>query len=97
MSIGIDHEQRDMPLTRGTLNGHKYLADKTVELMSTIQTGDIHTGFTEGNGWGLGVCVVHKPQGVTAALSAGSFGHGGAYGIQAWIDSQKGMCTILVV
>ena len=54
--------------------------------MTTVQTGDLKTGFTAGNGWGLGWCVVREPQGVTAMLSPGTFGHGGAYGTQAWID-----------
>jgi CubicO group peptidase (beta-lactamase class C family) len=41
--------------------------------------------------------VVRQPQGVSAVLSPGSFGHGGAYGTQAWIDPQKGLVYILMV
>ena len=55
------------------------------------------TGFTEGNGWGLGFCVLRKPQGVTEMLSPGTYGHGGAYGTQAWIDPQKKLAFILMV
>ena len=65
--------------------------------MTTIQTGDLTTGFTEGNGWGLGWCVIRKPQGVTSMLSPGTFGHGGAYGTQAWIDPAKKRIYILMV
>ena len=65
--------------------------------MSRVHSGDLKTGFTEGNGWGLGVCVVREPQGVTAALSPGSFGHGGAFGTQAWIDPVKRRAYILMV
>ena len=86
-----------MLLNRGTLDGKRYLTPESVALMSTIQTDDLKTGFTEGNGWGIGCCVVRKPQGVTAALSPGTFGHGGAYGTQAWIDPAKQRVYLLMV
>jgi CubicO group peptidase (beta-lactamase class C family) len=41
--------------------------------------------------------VVREPQGVTAQLSPGSFGHGGAYGTQAWIDPTKKRVYLLMV
>jgi CubicO group peptidase (beta-lactamase class C family) len=86
-----------MMLNNGTLDGKRYLKADTVKQMSTIQTGSLKTGFTEGNGWGLGFCVVREPQGLSAMLSPGSFGHGGAYGTQAWIDPVKGRAYILMV
>lgn len=86
-----------MFLNNGSLDGRAYLKPQTVKLMTRIQTGAIKTGFTEGNGWGLGFCVVRDPQGVTAMLSPGSFGHGGAYGTQAWIDPEKKRIYILMV
>jgi CubicO group peptidase (beta-lactamase class C family) len=86
-----------MLLNGGTFEGKTYLKPETFKLMTTIQTGDIHTGFTEGNGWGLGVCVVRQPQGVSAMLSPGTFGHGGAYGTQAWVDPVKGVAYVLMV
>jgi CubicO group peptidase (beta-lactamase class C family) len=86
-----------MLLSDGTLEGHQILRPETVRRMRSIQTGDLHTGFTEGDGWGLGVCVVREPQGVTAMLSPGTFGHGGAFGTQAWIDPVKGVIYVLMV
>jgi CubicO group peptidase (beta-lactamase class C family) len=86
-----------MLLNRGALDGKRYLSPEAVAQMSANQTGDIHTGFTEGNCWGLGCCVVRHPQGVTAMLSPGTFGHGGAYGTQAWIDPVKKRIYILMV
>jgi len=86
-----------MLLNQGTLDGRRYLKPESVKLMSTIQTGDLKTGFTEGNGWGLGCCVVRKPQGATAVLSPGTFGHGGAYGTQAWIDPARQAIYVLMV
>lgn len=86
-----------MILNGGTLDGKRYLKPESIRQMTTIQTGDLKTGFTPGNGWGLTWCVVREPQGVTAMLSPGSHGHGGAYGTQAWIDPAKGVAYILMV
>jgi CubicO group peptidase (beta-lactamase class C family) len=86
-----------MILGQGSLDGKQYLSPKSVKLMTTIQTGDLKTGFTDGNGWGLGWCVVRQPQGPTAALSPGTFGHGGAYGTQAWIDPVKQVIYVVMV
>jgi CubicO group peptidase (beta-lactamase class C family) len=86
-----------MVLRGGELDGRRYLKPETARLMTTVQTGDLKTGFTPGNGWGLGWCVVREPQGVTAVLSPGSFGHGGAYGTQAWIDPAAKRIYLLMV
>ena len=86
-----------MILNAGELEGKRYVKPESVKLMTRIQTGRSKTGFTEGNGWGLGWCVVRDPQGVTATLSPGSFGHGGAFGTQAWIDPEKKRIYILMV
>jgi CubicO group peptidase (beta-lactamase class C family)/glyoxylase-like metal-dependent hydrolase (beta-lactamase superfamily II) len=86
-----------MLLRGGELDGKRYLKPDTVKLMSTIQTADLKTGFTPGNGWSLGCCVVREPQGATATLSPGAFGHGGAYGTQAWIDPGTKRVYILMV
>jgi CubicO group peptidase (beta-lactamase class C family) len=86
-----------MLLNDGSLDGREYLKPETARAMRTIQTGSLVTGFSPGNGWGLGVCVVRQPQGVTAMLSPGTFGHGGAWGTQAWIDPVKGVIYILMV
>ena len=86
-----------MILNEGTLDGRRYLKPESVKQMASLQTPEsIKTGFTEGNGWGFGWCVVRQPQGVSEKLSPGSFGHGGAYGTQAWIDPRKGRAYILM-
>ena len=86
-----------MLLNDGSLEGKQYLKPESVKLMSTIQTGDLKTGFTEGNGWAIGCCVVRQPQGVSAALAPGAFGHGGAHGTQAWIDPANDRVYVLMV
>ena len=86
-----------MILDGGEFEGRRYLKPESVKLMTTVQTGELQTGFTPGNGWGLGWCVVRAPQGVTAMLSPGTFGHGGAYGTQAWIDPGKRRIYVLMI
>jgi len=86
-----------MILNGGELDGRRYLKPESVKLMTSVQSGELKTGFTNGNGWGLGWCVVREPQGVTAVLSPGTFGHGGAYGTQAWIDPVKRRIYLLMI
>lgn len=86
-----------MILNQGSLDGREYVKPASVKLMTSLQTGDLKTGFTEGCGWGLGWIVTRQPQGVTAMLSPGTCGHGGAYGTQAWIDPVKGVIYVLMV
>lgn len=86
-----------MILNGGELGGRRYLKPESVKQMTTVQSRDLETGFTPGNGWGLGWCVVREPQGVSGVLSPGSFGHGGAYGTQAWIDPTKNRIYLLMV
>jgi CubicO group peptidase (beta-lactamase class C family) len=96
-----------MLLAGGTLEGKRYLSAEALKFLRTPQTGDLPTGFfqnaTYGQrganyGWGLGTCVLRTPhEGVAAMLSPGTFGHGGAWGTQAWIDPVKGAAYVLMV
>lgn len=84
-------------LNGGELDGVRIGSADSVKKMTTIQTADdIVTGFTPGNGWGLGWCVVRDPQGVTEHLSPGSFGHGGYYGTQGVVDPVKKRVYVLL-
>jgi CubicO group peptidase (beta-lactamase class C family) len=86
-----------MMLNGGTLDKHRILSAKSVKEMTKVQTGDVKVGFTPGSGWGLGWSMVTKPEGVTKMLSPGSYGHGGAYGTQAWIDPEKDLFVVLLI
>ncbi len=44
-----------------------------------------------------GWAVVRKPMGVTEMLSPGTFGHGGAFGTQGWIDPHKNLFVVLMI
>jgi CubicO group peptidase (beta-lactamase class C family) len=86
-----------MMLHGGELNGHRILSEKAAAEMTRTQTGDIKTGFVDGMSFGYGWAVVKEPKGVTAMLSPGTFGHGGAFGTQGWIDPHKDLFVILLI
>lgn len=86
-----------MILNGGELDGKRYLKPESIAEMTRSHTGDLAAGFIPGSNYGLGWIRVAKPIGVTAPLSAGSFGHGGAYGTQAWIDPERGRYTIMMI
>ncbi len=86
-----------MMLNGGKLDGERILSPESVKAMTRVQTGDLKCGFTPGMSHGLGFAVVREPQGVTAMLSPGSFGHGGAFGTQSWADPKRGLFVILLI
>jgi CubicO group peptidase (beta-lactamase class C family) len=86
-----------MLLGNGTLDTVRILSPESVVQMTRLQTGELTTGFTPGMGYGLGFGVVRTPTGVTAMLSPGTFGHGGAFGTQGWIDPQQDLFLILLI
>lgn len=107
-STGPDYARFcQMLLGGGEREGHRYLSAEAMRYLSTPQTGDLPTGFFQNDtfgqhgmnyGWGIGVCVLKKPhEGVAAMLSPGTFGHGGAWGTQAWVDPVKGLAYVLMV
>lgn len=84
-------------LSGGKADGQSIISKKSIELMTTVHSGDVVTGFTPGNGWGLGWCIVRNPQGVSRLLNPGTCGHGGAFGTQVWMDPQRGVVFILMI
>jgi CubicO group peptidase (beta-lactamase class C family) len=81
----------------GEWNGQRIVSQDAVREMTSVQTPDLPTGFTPGNGWGLGWCIVREPQAVTAELSPGTFGHGGAWGTQGWVDPLRERVFVLMI
>jgi len=107
-STGPDYARFcQMLLGGGTFEGKSYLSPAALKLLTTVQTGDLPCGFFQaegpGNrganyGWGIGTCILRTPhEGVAAMLSPGTYGHGGAWGTQAWIDPVRGVAYILMV
>jgi CubicO group peptidase (beta-lactamase class C family) len=87
-----------MLLDHGRAGGKQLLREATWQKMTSVQfTSKEKVGFSPGLGMGLGVQVVMQPTDITAALGKGSFGHGGAYGTQLWVDPAHEMYFLLMV
>jgi CubicO group peptidase (beta-lactamase class C family) len=94
-------------LGQGSFGGKRLLSPAAVKTLASVHTGEIPTGFFQTEpwgkrganyGWGVGTCVLRTPHpGHAEMLSPGSFGHGGAWGTQAWIDPVKGVAYLLFV
>jgi CubicO group peptidase (beta-lactamase class C family) len=86
-----------MMLNGGIWEGKRLLSQESVHELTRTQSGDIKTGFTDGMSWGIHFQVVKDPQGVTAMLNPGTFGHGGAYATQSWADPKNQTIYILMI
>ena len=97
-----------MLLGGGTRDGVRILSAEAMKFLSTPQTPDaMPVGFFQNNtfgqhgkkyGWGIGTSILRTPhEGVAAMLSPGTFGHGGAWGTQAWCDPVRGVAYVMMV
>ena len=84
-------------LLRGIIGELRIVSEKSVAEMTKNQTGELAAGFTSNVGMGFGWQVTRKPEGVHAMLSSGTYGHGGAFGTQGWIDPGKDLFVILLI
>ena len=75
----------------------RIVSEKSVSEMTRNQTAELAAGFTPNIGMGFGWQVTRQPEGVHAMLSSGSYGHGGAFGTQGWIDPGKDLFVILLI
>jgi CubicO group peptidase (beta-lactamase class C family) len=75
-----------MLLNEGELEGARVLKAETVKQMTQNATGNMPT--LRGPGWGftLGFGIVTDPAAAKTRLPAGSYGWGGIYGTQFWVD-----------
>jgi CubicO group peptidase (beta-lactamase class C family) len=107
-STGPDYARFcQMLLNGGTFKGKRYLSPAAFQQLTTVHTGELKTGFLQTEeygsrgmnyGWGIGVAILKSPHpGVAEMLSPGTYGHGGAWGTQAWIDPVRGLAYILMV
>jgi CubicO group peptidase (beta-lactamase class C family) len=68
-----------------------------VKQMTSNQTGELPTNWGTSNSWGLGWCLINRPRGASGGLTPGSFGHGGLYGTQVWVDPGRQAMFILMI
>jgi CubicO group peptidase (beta-lactamase class C family) len=87
-----------MMLNDGVYEGHRYLSPFSVHVMTEPQTTGIQpVGWMRGTDYGLAWEVVTDPLGELAGHTIGSYGHGGAFGTQGWIDPNNDLISILLI
>jgi CubicO group peptidase (beta-lactamase class C family) len=87
-----------MMLNDGVYEGHRYLSPFSVHLMTEPQTTGISpVGWMRGSDYGLAWEVVTDPLGELAGHTIGTYGHGGAFGTQGWIDPNNDLISILLI
>ena len=91
-----------MLLNRGELGGVRLLGSRTVELMASNHVDDLYaeggtTGGRPGMGFGLTVQVVENAVEAQQSMSNGSFGWGGAFGTNFWVDPREDLTAVLMV
>ena len=87
-----------MMLNGGVYEGHRYLSPFSVHLMTEPHTSEIHPkGWMRGSDYGLAWEVVTDPMGELAGHTIGSYGHGGAFGTQGWIDPGNQLISIMLI
>ncbi len=102
-SSGLISSTRDvgiyytMLFNEGVYNGRRIISEDSVKDLTRNWTKEMTTNPVTGTAWGLGFGHIRDPQGVTAMLSPGTYGHGGAYGTQAWVDPVTKVIYILMI
>jgi CubicO group peptidase (beta-lactamase class C family) len=87
-----------MLLNGGVLDGREYLTRQSIKTMTRVFTPDVSpSGWLGGTGYGLTFEIVDKPEGTLLLHSPGTFGHGGAFGTEGWIDPANDLIRILLV
>lgn len=78
----------------GALDDVRILGSRTVELMTTNQSGTLHS--TTGLGFGLGFQTVDR-YGASGMAGVGAFGWGGAYSTTYQVDPQSHLVIVLMI
>ena len=87
-----------MLLNGGAYKDRRYLSRQSIETMTRVFTPDVSpSGWLGGTGYGLTFEIVNKPEGTLLLHSPGTFGHGGAFGTEGWIDPNNDLIRISMV
>lgn len=87
-----------MLLNGGVYEGRRYLSRESIETMTRVFTPPVNpSGWMGGTGYGLTFEVVDNPEGTLLLHSPGTFGHGGAFGTEGWIDPKNDLIRIEMV
>ncbi len=85
----------EMMRAGGVYNGKRILSPAAIAAATTVQSGTTRAGM--GSGYGLSWDVVDDPKGTMALKSIGTYGHGGAFGTQGWVDKTKDMVGVFLI
>lgn len=87
-----------MLLNGGDYDGRRYLSRQAVEIMTRVFTPNVTpSGWLGGTGYGLTFEIINQPEGTLLLHSPGTFGHGGAFGTEGWIDPKNDLIRIMLV
>ena len=90
-----------MLLNGGVLDGARLLGPKTVELMTTSHTLDLHLNNTPvlgaGSEWGLGFKITSDVGATQLPGSVGMYGWSGIYGTFFWVDPKEKLVGVMMV
>jgi CubicO group peptidase (beta-lactamase class C family) len=87
-----------MLLNGGVFNGLRYLSKQSIETMTRVFTPEVKpSGWLGGTGYGLTFEIVNSPEGTLLLHSPGTYGHGGAFGTEGWIDPKNDLIRIVLV
>ena len=92
-----------MLLNGGVLDGVRLLSPKTVELMTTSHTLDLHLDNANtlvlgpGNEWGLGFKITSDLGAMQMPGSVGMYGWSGIYGTFFWVDPKEKVVGVMMV
>lgn len=78
----------------GELDGVRILSPRSVALMTTNQSGTLHS--TSGLGFGFGFETVDR-YGASGMAAVGAFGWGGAYGSEYQVDTKGHLVIVLMI
>jgi CubicO group peptidase (beta-lactamase class C family) len=87
-----------MLLNGGEFEGRRYLSRQAIATMTRVFTPKVKpSGWLGGTAYGLTFEIVTEPEGTLLFHSPGTFGHGGAFGTEGWMDPKNDLIRIMLV
>jgi len=83
-----------MLLNKGKYKGKRFLASRTVELITSNQIGELNVGKDK---FGLGFEITTKAGEAVLGISEGSFAWGGYFGTTYWADPEERLVCLLFI
>jgi CubicO group peptidase (beta-lactamase class C family) len=82
-----------MLLNKGIYNGHRILAPRTVEIITSPQLDFL---INDVNNFGLGFEITSSKAAARSARSEGTFAWGGYYGTTYWADPKENLVCLIM-